>query len=144
MSVNQFCRHDPVTAKPDETVREAAKRMASQNVGSLVVVNEKQRPVGMLTDRDIVQRVIRRRKDPDAIEVASVMSEDVVSVWQEVALDRAFHRMRQEGVRRVLVTDEVGRLTGILSYDDALPHIARRFALAAEVMSSQFPTAAGD
>ncbi len=141
MSIDQFCRHDLITASPGESVREAAKRMSNEGVGCLVVVDEEHRPLGMVTDRDIVGRVIRRRKDPDAVELGDIMSPDVVSVWREVALDRAFHRMRQEGVRRIAVTDESGVLTGILTYDDALPLLAQRFQLAAGVVSSQYPNA---
>jgi len=139
MSVDQFCRHDPITAKAGESVRAAAKRMEKMNVGSLAIVDEKGLPVGMVTDRDIVERVVRRRKDPDTVQLHEIMSVDVVSIWREMPLDRAFHRMRQEGVRRVMITDDEGKLNGILTYDDALPQLARRFGLAASVVASQYP-----
>ena len=118
--------------------------MAKMGVGSLVVVDDDGRPLGMVTDRDIVERVVRRRKDPDVVEVQEIMSPDVVSIWGEISLDRAFYRMRQEGVRRVIVTDDGGRLSGILTYDDALPLIADQFALAASVVKAQFPASAGE
>ena len=143
MSIDQFCRHDPVTATPEETARDAAKRMAKMDVGSLAVIDGEGRPVGMLTDRDIVERVVRRRKDPDAVQIGEIMSPDVVSIWRDIPVDRAFHRMRQEGVRRVMITDDQGKLNGILTYDDALPQLARRFQLAANVVTSQYPDAAG-
>jgi CBS domain-containing protein len=139
MSINQFCRQNPVTATAQETVRVAAQRMADRDVGSLAIVDENGRPVGMLTDRDIVQRVIRRRRSPDEVLIGDVMSLDVVSVWHGLPMQRAFARMRQEGVRRILVTTDDGTLSGILTYDDALPNIAKRFGLAADVLSSQYP-----
>lgn len=139
MSVLDHCRQDPITAVPEETVREVAKRMAEYGVGSLAVVDEHGRPIGMVTDRDIVQNVIRRRRSPDDVAVAEMMSLDVVSVWQEVPLVRAFHRMRQEAVRRVLVTDDEGKVVGILTFDDALPQIARALGMAAEVVGAQEP-----
>lgn len=139
MSVLEHCRRDPLTATADETVRDVAKRMAEQGVGSLAVVDEREHPIGMLTDRDIVQNVIRRRRSPDEVTVGEMMSLDVVSVWEEVPLVRAFHRMRQEAVRRVLVTDDDGKVVGILTFDDALPQIARALGMAAEVVRAQEP-----
>ena len=139
MSVGDHCRRNPVTASPEETVREAARKMEQAKVGSLAIVNEEGRAIGMVTDRDIVQKVLRRRKDPDATRLADIASPDVVSVWQDVGLDRALARMRQEGVRRVLVTDDDGKLTGIITYDDVLPGIANEFSMAASVVSAQGP-----
>ena len=139
MSVGDHCRRNPVTASPEETVREAARKMHQAKVGSLAIVDEEGRAIGMVTDRDIVQKVLRRRKDPDATRVGDIASPDVVSVWQDVGLDRALARMRQEGVRRVLVTDDDGKLAGIITYDDVLPSIAEEFRMAADVVSAQGP-----
>jgi len=113
--------------------------MHQAKVGSLAIVDEEGRAIGMVTDRDIVQKVLRRRKDPDATRVGDIASPDVVSVWQDVGLDRALARMRQEGVRRVLVTDDDGKLAGIITYDDVLPSIAEEFRMAADVVSAQGP-----
>ncbi len=140
MSVEDYCQKHPATARPDETVRDAAKRMKRLGVGSLVVVDERRRPIGMLTDRDIVQKAIRRGLDADETAVEEVMSRDVISVWKEVPLVRAFHRMRQEGVRRVLAVDSDGRVDGIITYDDALPLIAHDLSLAADVIRAQSPS----
>jgi len=139
MSVLEHCRRDPITVAPDESVRDVAKRMEQQGVGSLAVVDLQGRPIGMVTDRDIVQKVVRRNGDPDALTVGEIMSLDVVSVWQEVPLVRAFHRMRQEEVRRVLVVDDDGRVVGVLTFDDALPRIAEALGMAAEVIRAQEP-----
>jgi CBS domain-containing protein len=144
MALSDYFRLNPVTARAEDTARDAAKQMKLQRVGSLAVVNDKGRPVGMVTDRDIIQHVLRRRKDPDAVTLADIMNPDVVSISQNAPVERAFHRMRQEGVRRVMVTDDNGALVGILTYDDALPLIADQFALAASVVKAQFPASAGE
>ena len=142
MSVGEHCRRNPVTARPDETVRDAAKRMHEMGVGSVVVVNEDDRPMGMVTDRDLVQKVIRRRRDPDRTRLDSVMNQDLVTIWHRAPLVRAFHRMRQENVRRVLVTDDGGELVGIITFDDAIPLIAKELDLATDVLRAQMPGAA--
>ena len=143
MAIEDFCRPDPVTARPDESVRDAARRMASDGVGCLAIVDDEGKPVGMVTDRDLVQRVIRRRRDPDEVKLSEILSPDVVSVWREVPLELAFHRMREEAVRRVLITDDHGLLVGILTFDDALPLISKQYELAAQVMSAQHPATPG-
>lgn len=137
MSIADYCTRDPITAGPGETVREAAKRMAKRGVGAIVVTDDEDRPVGMVTDRDIVQKVLRRRRDPDRTSLEQIMSIDVVSIWDQLPISRAFNRMRQEAVRRVLATDDNGKISGILTFDDALPLIAAELSLAADVVRAQ-------
>lgn len=139
MTFRSYCQGDVVTAKADESVRDAAKRMDSAGVGALAVVDDRNRPIGMVTDRDVIQQVVRRRLDPDTIRLSEIMNPDVVSVWDEAPLPRVFHRMRQESVRRVLAVDSDGKVVGILTYDDALPLISSQLAMAADVVRGQQP-----
>ncbi|MBW2696088.1 MAG: CBS domain-containing protein [Deltaproteobacteria bacterium] len=67
------------------------------------------------------------------------MSRDIVSVWSGAPLARAFHRMRQEETRRVLVTDEVGRVIGIIAVDDAIPLITNELQTISDVLAAQGP-----
>jgi CBS domain-containing protein len=123
----------------EESVREAAKRMDAQGVGCLVVVDADGRPVGMLTDRDIVMRVMRQRRDPDRTQVGEVMHTEVARVSEDDTVDRAVHLMRREAVRRVPVVDDDGRLTGIFSADDALQLLASELTNLAGAVRAQFP-----
>ena len=81
MPVRDYCCRVMVSASPEDSVREAAKRMETEGVGCLVVVDAECMPVGMLTDRDVVMRVLRRRRDPDATRVMDVMQADDGSMW---------------------------------------------------------------
>jgi CBS domain-containing protein len=139
MRVEEACRKAPVTTGPDETVREAAKRMKQLGVGSIVVVDSLEKPVGMVTDRDIVQRVVRRRMDPDTTTLGEIMSVDIVSVWHSSPVERAFHRMRQEDSRRVIVTDDLGHVVGIITVDDAIPLITDELQKISGVLAAQSP-----
>ena len=94
MPVGDFCRREPCTATADESIREAAKRMDARGVGCLVVVDAGGRPVGMLTDRDLVMRGLRRRRDPDTTTVGEVMHGDVTRVREAAPLEVAIRRMR--------------------------------------------------
>jgi CBS domain-containing protein len=120
MSVGKICSRVVVTARPDENVREAAIRMGRHGVGTLVVVEESNRPVGMLTDRDIALRCVGRSLDPEVSEVGDVMTAPAATVTEETAIEDALSRMAAAGTRRLVVTDASDQLVGILSMDDVL------------------------
>lgn len=112
---------DSMTANPRSidggaTVIDAAKLMASENVGSLPVV-EGDELVGIVTDRDLVVKVVARGLDPGSVPVTDVYSEQPVVATPDEPLDQALHRMAQEQVRRLPVVDD-GRLVGILAQAD--------------------------
>jgi CBS domain-containing protein len=139
MPVGDFCRREPCTATADETVREAAKRMDARGVGCLVVVDAHGRPVGMVTDRDLVMRALRRRRDPDSTPLAEVMHGEVTRVREGAPLEVAIRRMRSDAVRRIPVVDDSGRLVGILAADDVLQLASSELAGVAEAIRAQFP-----
>jgi CBS domain-containing protein len=139
MSILDYCRRNPCTATTDESVREAAKRMDARGVGCVVVIDAAGKPVGMLTDRDIVVRVLRRRLDLDATTVGETMQGELSAVSIDAPVERAVRRMHVEGVRRIPVVDHGGVLVGIFSADDAIQLLSSEFAGLAEAVRSQFP-----
>jgi CBS domain-containing protein len=106
----------PTTVEANETVVEAARLMASQDVGSLPVVDDGQL-VGMVTDRDLALQVLAKDLDPHKTVVASVCSENPVVVGPDDTLDEALQRMAREQVRRLPVVED-RRLVGILAQAD--------------------------
>jgi CBS domain-containing protein len=120
MSVGRICSRVVVTARPDETVREAAMRMGRHDVGTLVVVDEEAIPAGILTDRDIALRCVGRSLDPDVTEIADVMTAPVTTASEHTAIEEAVARMAGAGTRRLVITDSSDRLVGILAVDDVL------------------------
>jgi CBS domain-containing protein len=139
MAIFDYCRRKPQTATPEESVRVATRRMDSQGVGCLVVVDAGGRPIGMLTDRDVVMRVLRRRRDPDTTTVGEVMHGDLSAVSSSAPVERAVRRMHVDGVRRIPVVDADGRLVGLFTADDALQLLSSELAGLAEAVRSQFP-----
>jgi CBS domain-containing protein len=95
---------------------EAARMLAAENVGSLPVV-EGEELVGIVTDRDLVLRVLAKDLDPHKVPVADVCTESPTVVGPEDRLDAALQRMAQEQVRRLPVVED-GRLVGILAQAD--------------------------
>jgi CBS domain-containing protein len=108
-----------VTASTRMTVAEAAHAMRSRNVGALVVVNAG-RPLGMLTDRDIVMDVVAQGRDPDTVRVGDVMRKKLAVVQAEAGLWDAAQMFARTGVRRLPVVTRAGQLVGIISVDDLM------------------------
>ena len=102
--------------EPDTTVAEAAKVMAKEDVGPVPVVEEG-RLTGIVTDRDIVIRVVAEGRDPNSTTVGEIASRDVVTVSPDDDLDTALKQLAQNQVRRIPVVDG-GRLVGIVAQAD--------------------------
>jgi CBS domain-containing protein len=136
MNVYDLCQKHVVTVRKHEELATAARMMRERNVGCLVVVESAgaiggERPIGMLTDRDIVTNVITRESDPHSVSVDDVMTRQPLTVATNVSVDDALQRMRNGSVRRAPVVDDRGRLRGILSLDDIFEHMAQRLPFAA-------------
>ena len=100
------------------TVREAARLMDEEDVGSLPVVDEGERLIGIVTDRDVAVRVVGRGLDSDKTVVGDVASQDVVALTPDHDLDDALRLMAQQQVRRVPIVQRENQLVGILAQAD--------------------------
>jgi CBS domain-containing protein len=123
MTVGEVCTRFVVTALEDETVVDAARRMRDAHVGTIVVVDEiaTNKPVGILTDRDIVVSAVAQTPDKlESLRVGDVMTGDLVTARSGEALDIALASMRARGIRRLPVVDSDGLLEGLLAFDDIL------------------------
>jgi len=114
-----------ITAAPDTPVRELARRMSAHAVGSVVIVDANQQPVGIVTDRDLCCRVIGRPSDFEATRASAVMSTPLECARSDEPLEAVVERMRKRGVRRLPVLRD-GRLSGIVSLDDVLVWVSRQ------------------
>jgi CBS domain-containing protein len=117
MRIQDAMTSDPRGVETSTPVVEAARLMKSEDVGSLPVLDG-ERLVGMVTDRDIVLRVVAEGKDAESTTVAEIASTDLVTVDPQQELDEALRLMAQHQVRRLPVVEEDGRLVGILAQAD--------------------------
>ena len=115
-TVRDSMTSSPTTISTDATAAEAARKLASENVGSLPVVDGEEL-VGIVTDRDLVVRVLAEDLDAQQVAVADVCSESPVTARPDESLEDALQRMAQQQVRRLPVVDG-GRLVGILAQAD--------------------------
>jgi CBS domain-containing protein len=129
MNVGKICSRQPVTVTPRTDLVAAAELMREKHVGFLIVVEPEAhaqvgRPVGVLTDRDIVISVVARRADPTLLTAGDVMNREPVLAEESDSIDQALRTMRRMGVRRLPVVGSRGVLTGVLSLDDVLDVLA--------------------
>jgi CBS domain-containing protein len=116
MKVSEAMSRDVRIASPDQTICDAAKAMATIDVGALPV-GENDRLVGMITDRDIAVRAIAEHKGPDT-PVREVMTRDVKYCFEDEDLEHVAANMGDQRVRRLPVLDRDKRLVGIVSLAD--------------------------
>ncbi|MCB9916072.1 MAG: CBS domain-containing protein [Planctomycetes bacterium] len=124
MTIGRICSRVTHLADAHERARDAARRMKQENVGTLVVVDGQQRPIGILTDRDLALRLVAEGHDPAQVTVAEVMTAHPRTAPEDLPIEDALTRMRGFGVRRLPVVDAQGKLVGILSADDVLELVA--------------------
>ena len=131
MSAGEYCNRDVVVIDETESVREAITLMRTHHVGDVVVVEKKEdacKPLGILTDRDIVMEILAEGVDLDAVNIGDVMSYELETVGEDVKLLDAINVMRTKAVRRLPVVNAQGGLVGILAVDDILELISEQLS----------------
>ncbi len=116
MQIHELMSRDVATITPGTTLRDAARRMAALDVGALPV-SDKDRLVGMITDRDIAVRGVAQGKTANA-KVRDVMTPEIKYCFDDQELDEIAANMADIQVRRLPVLDRDKRLVGIVSLAD--------------------------
>jgi CBS domain-containing protein len=141
MCVTDICVRNVDLAKAEEPAWIAAERMHQRAVGALVVVNELQQPVGIVTDRDLVERVLATGRDARDVVIAEAMTKEPVTISESASLECALAAMRSGKFRRLPVVNDEGKLCGLVSLDDILMCIAREMSLAGDLLKEETPAA---
>lgn len=108
-----------VTAKGKEPVTKVAMIMDKHDIGSVIIVDDKDRPAGILTERDIVKRVVAKKRDAKEVKAEEAMSKPLVTIEPEVDIKEAARLMSVRDVKRLGVMYK-GKLVGIVSSKDIL------------------------
>jgi CBS domain-containing protein len=109
---------NPVCCSPTATLDQVAQLMATNNCGEIPVIDASERPIGVITDRDIVCRVVAEGKNPSAHTAESCMTSSVVTVRADAPIAEVVAMMEDHQIRRVPVVDDGGCCTGIISQAD--------------------------
>lgn len=141
MTVGEACTRDVVTVGRSDSVLDVARIMRDRHVGDVVVLEGEgrgTRPVGILTDRDIVVGIVAQTPDKlGMLRVEDVMTVELVTVSVGDTVDAALDVMRARGVRRVPVVAADGYLAGIVTFDDLVGVIARELNELMGVVASE-------
>lgn len=117
MNVRELMSPEVNWIEPTASLVEAAQRMRDDDIGFLPV-GENDRLVGMLTDRDIVLRVVAEQRDLTSSSVREAMSQDVLYVFDDQSVEEAAQSMAENAVRRMPVLNREKRMVGIVSLGD--------------------------
>lgn len=108
---------NPQTLPESTIVREAAETMRANDIGDVIVNDDNGQLTGILTDRDIVVRVVAEGRDPRATRIGDIASRELTAVSPDDPLDRAVQLMRERAIRRLPVVEQ-GKPVGIVSIGD--------------------------
>ncbi|HKB09593.1 MAG TPA: CBS domain-containing protein [Vicinamibacterales bacterium] len=115
---------DPACCSVTATLDEVAKMMVQNDVGEIPIIDASDRPVGVITDRDIVCRAVAEGKNPTGHTVETVMTRPVVTVRADAPLEEVLATMERHQIRRVPVVDASGCCTGIIAQKDVADEAA--------------------
>jgi CBS domain-containing protein len=141
MTIARICRRDVDLVDLDESAWAAAERMLQRSVGSLVVINRFQQPIGIVTDRDLVVKVLAPERLPRTTRVREIMTGPVKTALETDTIESALMLMRGGEIRRLPVVDTVGRLVGVVTLDDILALLASEFEEIGRLLRRQTPQA---
>jgi len=140
MAIGDYCTRDVGSVSRQASLRQAARQMAGEALGSLVVLDG-DRVTGILTDRDVALATLAQGRDPDATRIAELLGDrPPVVVHEDSSLGVAAGMMRRHAIRRLPVLDAEEQLVGVIASDDLLRIVSRELAGLARAVEAQRPT----
>ena len=126
MKVKDLMSFHPHCCTPQTTLRDAAQMMCDCDCGALPVVEygDRDRPIGIITDRDIACRAVAKGKDPMKTLVDDCMSKHLSTIDQDASIEECCNAMERSKIRRMLVVNGKGQLCGIVSQADVALRMA--------------------
>ncbi|MFX1293460.1 MAG: CBS domain-containing protein, partial [Promethearchaeota archaeon] len=131
-----------ITLLPTATAQEAAKLMRENEIGSVIIVENKdqQKPIGIITERDMNNRVVAENKLPSDIMCSSIMSTPVKSISPDILLTEAMHQIAIMHIKRLIVIEKQ-QMIGIVSQSDILeiaPHMIETLQEVAKIIKNGY------
>lgn len=120
MKVQELMTRNPATCTPDTDLQKVAQMMVECDCGAIPVVqsSDGSKPVGIVTDRDIVTRIIAKGQNPLQMRAKDAMTESTVTISSDQDVQEAVRLMEQKQIRRLIVTDGGSKITGIVAQAD--------------------------
>ncbi|MCD6523006.1 MAG: CBS domain-containing protein [Candidatus Diapherotrites archaeon] len=138
--VSDAMRKGVITVSPDDTCDKALRYMVDLDIGS-VIVAEKKKPIGILTDSNLLERVFAKEKDPKKVKVKEVMSHPIRTITPDTDVEEAMRIMRDLSIKRLPVVDD-GKIVGIITETDLITLSPALFEIVSEraKMRSEYST----
>lgn len=140
MTIASICNRQVITIQRDASVLNATMLMRQFHVGEVVVVETKNgqfTPVGLVTDRDVVIKLVATELDMAAITVGDIMESKVTTIKECSGVFDTIQAMTSKGVRRLPVVDNSGGLVGIITLDDLLLLLAKELSSLSKLVSRE-------
>ncbi len=135
MLVSEVMVRDPISVSPATRVGELARLMRDRGISS-VVLSTGGKPVGIVTERDLVHRVLAESRDPASLTAGDISTRQIVSVRADASIEDALDSMTLHRIRRLVVVDDAKRLVGILTSDDIARNLMGMTAVIAKAFLS--------
>ncbi|PLX79913.1 MAG: signal transduction protein [Desulfuromonas sp.] len=117
--IKKYCRRDVANCGPNDTVKDVAKVMRGMRISSMIVC-EANNPIGILTDRDLRNKVIAEGLDPNMVLALDIMNSPLITVREDDFLFEALYRISKHAIHRICVVDADNRLSGIITISDIM------------------------
>ncbi len=139
MSISTLCNKEVICVEVGTSIEQVGKLMEQKNIGCVVAIDNT-KPCGLITDRDILIRVINKGLSPKDTYVNDVMSELVMTLDEDMGLHEALEKVKGMSVRRFPVTDKNGDLKGIVTLDDIIYLLGKEMYDVASIIKSESAT----
>ena len=141
MKIKDIIQNDVVTATKDTYIKDAAALMYTNNVGAVVITekreNNKQVPVGILTDRDIAISISKNSEFDSYKKIETIMSKNVILCREDVGISDVIQKMHDNGIKRMPIVDNHDYLIGLVSSDNLLMTVGEEISQLSEIITSE-------
>jgi CBS domain-containing protein len=131
--VRDVMTKDVRVVRPDTSVKEVVAVMNKFDIGSIVVV-QGERPVGIITERDILKRIVEPCLDPETVTARQIMTSPVVTIDENASINEAAKLMAKKGIKRLLVTRNKDELMGIITFTDIVTKVPDMLSILEELV----------
>jgi len=130
--IRDIMSKDVRIVRPDTSVKEVVATMNKFNIGSIIVV-QGDRPVGIITERDILRRIVEPCLAPETLTARQLMTSPVITISETASIEEAAKLMARKKIKKLPVMDN-GKLVGILSYTDIVFNVPTMLSMLEEIV----------
>ncbi|MEM3204870.1 MAG: CBS domain-containing protein [Candidatus Micrarchaeaceae archaeon] len=127
-----------ITATADESIKKIALKMKSNRISSVVVVDKGNVPIGIVTQGDIVERLIAKTRNLLFAKAKNVMSTPVITIKGDVTLENAANTMAKNRIKKLCVVDDNGKLVGIITEGDIVKNASSLIDVLREMINTGY------